>query len=504
MGRMSINTIRFTRGSENMGFVHCLVAGLCVVMGATAQDNSAGRAVSESRDFGRKAATDLLPGQEAVLRSIARGESRPWIKMTHEQAVAVHQKAEMFLENYVSDHLPQGMNADIIYTDRQRNSIVMYEGLGDGAIWTGHYLAALALKYSVEQDATTLGRIYAVFDVFERLCRMTERPGFLPRYAGPADDPAYAEYYRRYGNWDDPAPPPLGKQAFRGTGEFSGYVWLSNSTRDSYDGFLFGMAFVKAFVRDARAQEKLETIAELALSRLRDDKFWIIDGKGHVKNPVPVFTCAWTGFMLTMDPFIGLLPERNGLLSCYAPSATRSTYAETYRKTLPLCIPVEGNMTSRWETRYSSNNLTFILCAAAAVIEEAPREKALWQGMVRQMYKGYAHDHLNAHFAAIYMLALGDPKDNDARAVLQGQMIDFPRDKWRRHIDRTGDADITWHNDTQSEYALLAHERIPEDFLWQRTPCGCVGGWDMPYEYPGIDMFLPYWMGRAIGAIPGP
>ena len=27
---------------------------------------------------------------------------------------------------------------------------------------------------------------------------------------------------------------------------------------------------------------------------------------------------------------------------------------------------------------------------------------------------------------------------------------------------------------------------------------------DTPIEYPGIDSFLPYWMGRAIEAIPAP
>lgn len=446
----------------------------------------------------------LSPRQEAVLRAIARGESLPWPEMTPAQARAVHEKAERYLENYETHHLPQGMNADILYTDRDRSAVFMYEGLGDGTIWTGHYLAALALKHHVTRDAAALRRIGETLDVFEKLCLMTERKGFIPRYAGGADDPAYAEYYRRYGNWDDPVLPEIGKQAHRGVGPYADQVWLDNSTRDTYDGFLFGLAMTRVFVDDPGVRARVDEIGWLAAKRLIKDKFWIGDGQGHVKNPVPIFTCAWTRLAMSVNPAAGALTESGGLLSCHMPDLRMSTHAEAYRRTLPLCVIAEGHTTGKWEYKYSSNNLTFILCAAAAMLEDQPYEKALLRGMVATLYEASAHDHLNAHFAAIHLMVRGNPRHNDARATLQGQLIDFPEDKWRRYVDRRGDPSIVWHNEKQSEYALLARERIPEDFLWQRTPCACVGGWDMPYEYPGIDMFLPYWMGRAAGAIPAP
>jgi len=53
-----------------------------------------------------------------------------------------------------------------------------------------------------------------------------------------------------------------------------------------------------------------------------------------------------------------------------------------------------------------------------------------------------------------------------------------------------------------AKHALLAHERPQSDFMWQRAPALAVGGQETNMEYPGIDVFLPYWAARVAGAIP--
>jgi hypothetical protein len=49
---------------------------------------------------------------------------------------------------------------------------------------------------------------------------------------------------------------------------------------------------------------------------------------------------------------------------------------------------------------------------------------------------------------------------------------------------------------------LPVRERVSTDFIWQRSPFQLTGGGNAPLEYPGIDLFLPYWMGRHCGMIP--
>jgi len=44
-------------------------------------------------------------------------------------------------------------------------------------------------------------------------------------------------------------------------------------------------------------------------------------------------------------------------------------------------------------------------------------------------------------------------------------------------------------------------QRIPTDFLWQRSPFQLVGGGASTIEGAGVDYILPYWMARYYGVI---
>ena len=90
--------------------------------------------------------------------------------------------------------------------------------------------------------------------------------------------------------------------------------------------------------------------------------------------------------------------------------------------------------------------------------------------------------------------------------MLQGQLIDIPGPpRWTKLVDYRDDPTMPLRENTDFvQYALLAHERVPSDFIWQRSPLVSHGSADASYEFPGIDLFLPYWMGRAAGQIPAP
>lgn len=46
-------------------------------------------------------------------------------------------------------------------------------------------------------------------------------------------------------------------------------------------------------------------------------------------------------------------------------------------------------------------------------------------------------------------------------------------------------------------------ERRPcVDFLWQQNPFHLDGGGDPQHQQPGVDLLLPYWLGRAYGLFP--
>ena len=53
-----------------------------------------------------------------------------------------------------------------------------------------------------------------------------------------------------------------------------------------------------------------------------------------------------------------------------------------------------------------------------------------------------------------------------------------------------------------AKYVLPVDKRCSTDFLWQRNPFE-LDGTGSPYEQPpGVDMVLPYWMGRFYKLLP--
>jgi hypothetical protein len=427
----------------------------------------------------------LLPEQEQALRQIARGQTVEWPEITREQAEALHVKAEKYLDYYKRYHLPHGLNADVWWTDYDRSKVYRLEGLGDSAAWTGHYLAALALRYNVTKDPGTRKDILAVLDKFDLLTVVSGREGYIARYAGPATDAGYQGYYSVYGRGEDPDRPGLGKRAYRGVEPYTDLVWLGYSSRDTYDGVNFGLATTLAYVDDPEIRDRIKGIVERVADRLIADGWSIPDGKGHTTRATPWYKTAWMRTILTVNPEKYAQLKEDYDKSCKALSKSR-------------------RVSNKWYKEYFANNLRFIRTFALCALEDDPTRKQMLADTLAWMY-GAVSDHLNAQFAAIYLGGTGDRDNFGARAVLQGMLVDYPDPpKFFRAVDHRADPGIEARDDAYTRYALLAREQIPDDFIWQRSPCLRHGKQDLPYELPGIDVFLPYWMGRVAGVIPPP
>ncbi|MBI5093836.1 MAG: hypothetical protein HZB26_15525 [Candidatus Hydrogenedentes bacterium] len=433
------------------------------------------------------AAAQLQPDQEAALNKIARGQDFAWTELTPQQAEALHAKAEAYLENYQKVHQPQGLEADILWADRERTNPLTYEGIGDSITWTGHYLAALALRYHVTHDPKSRADMLPVLDSFDLLITISGRDGYITRYTGDAEDAAYRNYYSVYGKGEDPERPGLGKSAYRGEGPYGKLVWLGNSSRDVYDGAAIGLATVWVYVADPEIHARVKKIIERIADRLIADDWYIVDGKGHRTRPTPSFKLEWMRLALTANP------ERFAALQ------------ETYNQAVDAAPKTGPRLDSKQRSMYFPANLDFIRMFVLATLEPDPAKKTFFQQVIRDAYTKQAADHLNAHFAALYMTATGDTTNANARATLQGALYDFPDPpKMARAVDHRNDPKFEMDDAEYTKYAMLPHDRLPHDFIWQRSPCLAHGSTDAPLEYPGIDVFLPYWLGRVSGAIPAP
>jgi hypothetical protein len=436
--------------------------------------------------FSADETTGLLSGQEATLRAIAKGEMGKWIPMTQVQARALDRKADaqwQELHNYL---LPFGQVVDVYWSDKTQTTPLRYETVGDSTCWTGHYLAALAFRYKATKNPEILQKVKDVLDVFDRLTKVSGRTGYIARFAGPADNGPYREYYKIYGRGEDPQRPGLGKWAYRGGEPYTNLVWLGNSSRDTYIGFNLGISAAWANVDNREVRAKIKEIVTVIGNRMLEDNWSVIDGKGHTTRPTPTFKLSWMRTIATAAPdkFRELVREYGESIGA-ALKTPRRTYPKTYKE-------------------YFANNLGFATAYSLYAMETDPAFKKQLAGAIRDMYNE-VKDHLNAHFAMIYLAATGDINET-ALATATGQLIDIPGPpRWFRAVDHRSDPDTKLlEGGERLEYALLAHEQVPSDFLWQRSPTVSHGASDAAYETPGLDLLLPYWMGRANGIIAGP
>ena len=428
----------------------------------------------------------LSAGQEDALRALARAGEFSWPEITPAQLEALHAKAQAYLDIYERYHLPHGLNADVWWHDYDRAAIYRIEGVGDSAAWTGHYLAALALRYHLEPDAKLLERINAVLDKYDMLSVVSGREGYLARYAGPASHAGYRAYYEVYGRGEDPERPGLGKKAYKGVSPYEDLVWLGHSSRDAYDGVNFGLATTLAYVDDAAVRARIARLVERVADRLIADDWRIVDGKGNVTSGNPWFTMSWMRTVLTVNP---------------------KKYANFESEYSGHCRKLHERRRLVYDIRfkeYFANNLRFIRLFSTWVLEKDPGRRRLLREVAGRMQADSA-THLNAHFASVCALITGDKDNRAVRAAIQGLLIDFPEPpKFGHAVDLRDREDFDFVSGDCTRYAQLPRDRVPTDFMWQRSPCVTHGCWDLSYELPGIDAFLPYWMGRVAGIIPAP
>lgn len=437
------------------------------------------RALGESQ-------SELAPDQEQALRALARSQPFSWRELSAEQNRTLYRKSEEYLGIYRKYHLRYGQNTDVWYTDYDRSKVYRLEGVGDSAAWTGHYLAALAVRYSLEPSETLHAEIVSILDTFDLLTKVSGREGYIARFAAPASDEGYRAYYKEYGRGEDPARPGLGKRAFQGVESYADFVWLGYSSRDTYDGTVFGLATTLAYVKDETVSVRVKRLTERIADRLIADEWDILDGKGNRTRGTGTFKVPWLRLMLSAAPerYAARLPE----------------YEEALRR-------FEDQQRVVYDIRYDeyfANNLLFIRMFATTVLEDNPARKEALVGRFRRMYEEVA-SHLNAHFAALYAAATGDKDNPKVRAAVQGLLLDFPSPpKFGHEVDLRNNPNFELFNEEYTKYAQLPRERVPTDFMWQRSPCVSHGSWNLPYELPGIDVFLPYWMGRVAGVVPAP
>jgi hypothetical protein len=426
-----------------------------------------------------------------------------------------------------ADHLPHGTlhNAymDVpdlsSWVDAYRNggagsagAVVGHESGGDAAIWTGHFLASQAFRYAANNgDAEALAGVRQSLAGIGKLFAVNGDTGLLARDAAPTNSQIGRGIVAR--NY------PYSQRRMINGVEWIGRTGRHGITRDQYSGVVFGLSIAYDLVPDPAIRVEIARLNKMILDYLiaRD---WIVtedrrplDAGAGARGPV-----FWLGIVNQKLQFLldGMrMNPGNG-------------YDAEFNRAAPM---VEFAWLQAWAAtigldHYYKYNLAHNSYYNYFRLETDP---ARWRTMNRayRIMRRYVGHHRNVYFDLLHTTI-----EPASRTVLFPASREGLRQFLQRHHREVAPAvvdlsNVVWQTFTFAGYSnpsvsagsvgtsvstttiqlpsepLNFHQRAyTGNFHWQRSPLKAAKPNDgnPRLEKGGVDMVLPYWLGKSLGA----
>ncbi|HEX6057715.1 MAG TPA: hypothetical protein VFZ11_01765 [Gemmatimonadaceae bacterium] len=377
-------------------------------------------------------------------------------------------------------HLPHGTIVDPVFASSDPASpdysrVVGYSRAGDAAIWTGHYLAAEAIRWRVTGDPDALDNARAALDGIRGLVEVTGN-GLLARFALPVTSP-----------WVESVTAEEGAKHGRYEGTVGGepYYWFGNTSRDQYSGVFFGLAIAHDAIDDDAVRAEIRAV----VSRMLD---FLLRNGWNVRMPDGSYS---TTFLQRPDQQLAFLQigrrvnrARYGLLYL----AHRSVLGTQVRTPIQAeCLDTHGS--------YYKFNLDHINLFNLVRLEPAasPYRAVYAEAFALLRSPQCTGTHPNAHFRTLERGLTGNAALDAPIASHLADWLERPRRDY--YIDHRGNPEYPPCGEDRSCVPIAIEEQVNTDFLWQRSPFLLYGGGDGTRETAGIDYILPYWMARFYG-----
>ena len=367
-----------------------------------------------------------------------------------------------------------------------------WEGYGDSAIWTGHYLAGETFRYAVTKDPkaqTNAAKTIAAIE--DMLDAETPGGGHLARCVVPATAPDAATLLQ------DPG-------SFTSTVRGQSVVCLGHISRDQYLGIMHGLACAYDYLDDPGIKQDAGSLMTRVVDYLVANG-WVAMDHDNVTMSAPFAQSpekmiAFTALAAHVDPAkYQALRDQVGQLAWMTWVADETSVLD------PLGSYYKWNLGEG--AMYEALRLETDPNRFMALMEAHAIDRRI-----------IAH-HENAYFQTI---------DTAIDPTLAGTTGPEILDELRRFVSR-GRRDFTVTNSTdpniaqgtysaslsvssgtgvapsssvEALYPVPVEKRPPTDFLWQRDPFSLDGGGDPKRQNPGVDLVLPYWMARYYKLVP--
>ena len=387
-----------------------------------------------------------------------------------------------YLNRSVS-HTPFGLVVDVDFYDDGR---FVYGEIVDAAIWTGVYIASQGFRFAVTNEQQAIENMERSLRAVQDLRMITGKEGLIAR--GFLKD-----FYQSRPDWR------------QGTGDYQGYVWRGDASRDGYLGVFFGLGIASQYIQSAETKHRaVEDIRSLA-NHLIDNGLRIIDvdGKptehGSFSNKVFGIPLEALGALMALSVIrtAHRITGDEKFKSYYEQELIRKKgYHRTANRFLQLGLRLFGN--------YINDNLAFLALFSLITSEDDTRLKSGYLSILDQIWKNRRGD-LNSFFNVIHHGLLGKDSGEEAirdaidslkrfpfplenKDVKNSKDPNIPKAKWPFLRDRQGKA--------QSRHPLPMDIRVRGNFMWKDNPRRLDGGRNNFQRFHPVAYLISYWMGR--------
>jgi hypothetical protein len=367
-----------------------------------------------------------------------------------------------------SRHLPFGGIIDPIFASSDSQTITGYTRCGDSALWTGHYLAAESYRYAVSSDPAALANAQSALAYLKTLVDVTGTD-VLARCIVPINS-SYAAGI-------------TSEESANGIHESGDNYWVGNTSRDEYIGVFFGLS-VAYDLLGSTTQPAIQALATRLLNFLSGHAWSIVMPDGTVS----------TTFVIRPDEQLGLLQIGAHVNGAQFGSAYQSLASlDSAIVGIPVIVDSVDVRDSYFKFNLDADNLFSLIR-----LETDSKLLASYQSTY-QIFHNAIQDHMNAHFNMIDRALNGANSTRDlATSSYLIQWLFRPHRDF--YVNLVGQYPSCVSPDESCD-PLPIVQRVPTDFLWQRSPFQLDGGGSGLIESAGIDYILPYWMARYYNVV---
>ncbi len=400
-----------------------------------------------------------------------------------------------------------GLAAQIQFTDDTYTEVACLHALGDSMIWTGMYLGSQALRLAVMQDEDSRDEVIRLVNYMHNNMLITDTPGYIARYA-EIDEPPF-----------NCACPDGNDGKVHGTGDWEGYFWIHETSRDQYSGYMWGMSLAYQHLDDEATKDIIREDIRSVMQMLEDNDWHITDENGEwtgngAHRVGPLKRLAWTVIAATVidEPHYWELLD------------------EQYQINRPFLFVDALSLYNRYVEFYGNNlrhldfQPIFSLWPDRARLEEL---YDIWMRANRPWMKEIHNPWFDSvHWTGCQRLGVCTEEDveyieTDALHTLglywdvvnykkEITCSDQPLDPFSVSMDQFLDR-FPWLRtildvNPQTLEARELNDRHWTDMYWQSGGCfdaTCHTTEDRTWVSSGFDYLVAYWMGVYYGILPG-